>query len=1254
MEPKPPIPPKPANLAARAKLQSAAHTVRVLLEMYERVNRPDASLGVAKMAESPTTHQRKTIEQKQISLEDLELALQEASRTRASRLEPRDPANEGRSPRPWESGWIPGSLPKAESKHSHPVDYIQSEESAPSQVYPSISSWESSGLGLNMDMTNVPAISTSSPDTAPEDVYNVPMSDALKLQLEHEPSSFVEAKQLTFGRMSVKRGRGSNSLAYTPQVVDGEGVGVSSDGLPLPPTAQLTEWTDPGLLVLSMQHFTIVPTEKLGTHLHTLVLSYNKLESFSGDVVKALPKLECLDLSGNLIANLPWKEVGETWGQSKGKFASSNNRWSVYSSTSTLAMTDSHVSYRGLRELWLGKNQLRSVGIEASWLVGLEVLDLGYNQISVLPPTLFEHAVLLSHVSLSHNPLTQLPSSLGLRQSSLRTFLVDDLNLEQGLDQVVNPYMSAVRRCMELERSPSPSRPEKLQRQGTLAREVARATRQTSDWVVGSAGFKDHTLLRRGRGHGAERAATLRAPSPNQAPRMSGDQMDLLRRKHRLMRRLLLHLRDVHDLDPWVNFVVGDEKRLQTEELLHDALAVGSLHKRQPSEQPYTPKTEKSLRKKDKPPETRVRVLQEILATERTYVRELQTLQDLYATPSEGRMVPVDSDGNLSPNFVQERVLAPEEQKIVFQNLGMILKLHRDHLLPALEEAVADGLGQVDEETLRGRVGRCFARYAPFFKLYSTYYNGFDQALDFLDDLDSNGERGRSPVPVKAMTRQKWRNLMDQARSNRRHTQLNLQSYLLLPVQRLPRYRMLLETLWEVTPTNHPDEMELTQAVEDVALRVRECNDQKKEWEGMQTVVTGIVKQIKRRDDDALRDLDWGSLSLPQQYQIQEQVNTRVKLQQQQMTEYPVKDDSFKPILPSSIISPRSTSKGVRKSVSSDMSDGWVSVDRIEGPVTPEMPSPVLRRAAASPAPSSQSSTSRISTGDILSWTQAATLSTGSELLRLMTSRRRLLKSCPWRIVLACFRDSVPDLEVAQFLQMPLANIPLTQQSGFVKPDPRYPTMVATIGETGGVIKTAIPSLPIMMEQKRTDESGVTVSTSSVVNIVGRDDELILFADVLLWCRILPNSRIREVSPGPGKGGNKEQPNYRYELIKAMDLDGAGNTNRHLARLVDVADLPCAIPGYTTVAAREEEALLSGQTLQESRFLRIADPIGDVVLYAAVPNPYTQQQLNPMGLGAIQNGSGQSVMDPFLGGSGEREAEEWVDLINNGSSLSVE
>jgi RhoGEF domain len=107
--------------------------------------------------------------------------------------------------------------------------------------------------------------------------------------------------------------------------------------------------------------------------------------------------------------------------------------------------------------------------------------------------------------------------------------------------------------------------------------------------------------------------------------------------------RFLSHLRDQYDLDTFAN-------RKPTRP--HSWL----LEKKEEVKYTYTP----VIIKNSADSESRSRVLQEILDTERTYVSELQVVFDLYFRP-----------------IVKDRILTSIQSHHLFSNFAVILRLHK-------------------------------------------------------------------------------------------------------------------------------------------------------------------------------------------------------------------------------------------------------------------------------------------------------------------------------------------------------------------------------------------------------------------------------------------------------------------------------------------------------------------------------------------------------------------------------------------------
>lgn len=110
--------------------------------------------------------------------------------------------------------------------------------------------------------------------------------------------------------------------------------------------------------------------------------------------------------------------------------------------------------------------------------------------------------------------------------------------------------------------------------------------------------------------------------------------------------------------------------------------------------------------------------------TERTYVKGLQELVDIYIKPA---CAPV----NVLTGVGKETVLPSAERKVVFSGLESLFSFHKESFLPALETAAAPVMisGSLDEADPHGElslnvartVANSFVSHAAFMRMYSTY-----------------------------------------------------------------------------------------------------------------------------------------------------------------------------------------------------------------------------------------------------------------------------------------------------------------------------------------------------------------------------------------------------------------------------------------------------------------------------------------------------------------------------------------------------
>ncbi|KAK5872789.1 hypothetical protein PBY51_013454 [Eleginops maclovinus] len=174
------------------------------------------------------------------------------------------------------------------------------------------------------------------------------------------------------------------------------------------------------------------------------------------------------------------------------------------------------------------------------------------------------------------------------------------------------------------------------------------------------------------------------------------------------------------------------------------------------------------------------RIMDELLSTEREYVKALGYVREHYFPELERPDVPQDLRG---------------QRGSIFGNLEKLHDFHRHHFLKELESCVDEPF----------RVGRCFLRHRESFALYALYSKNKPQS----DSLLINHGQG--------FFKQKQQKLGDK---------MDLWSYLLKPVQRISKYSLLLQDMMrECGPGQTREMAEVKAALEVVHFQLRHGNN---------------------------------------------------------------------------------------------------------------------------------------------------------------------------------------------------------------------------------------------------------------------------------------------------------------------------------------------------------------------------------------------------------------------------------------------
>eukprot|EP01116_Phalansterium_solitarium_P008506 TRINITY_DN22415_c0_g1_i1.p1 TRINITY_DN22415_c0_g1~~TRINITY_DN22415_c0_g1_i1.p1 ORF type:complete len:805 (+),score=344.21 TRINITY_DN22415_c0_g1_i1:98-2512(+) len=211
----------------------------------------------------------------------------------------------------------------------------------------------------------------------------------------------------------------------------------------------------------------------------------------------------------------------------------------------------------------------------------------------------------------------------------------------------------------------------------------------------------------------------------------------------------------------------------------------------------------------------RDKVAKEILTTEEHYVRDLKACIKAYLTP------------------LRDAIMAKKKD---FKNPDDMIKLFNDfEVIYQFNQRLLEQLRPVVVNWSSAQcVGKIFLGLMDFLKMYATYIMLIDKVLIALQDAQAN----KSSKLFK---------LLQELKDDPETRMLDLPSFLIMPVQRVPRYAMLLKDLTKHTWEGHPDLDALRQAsvrADDISMHL---NERKRQAENM-TVLLELQSALQGKD----------------------------------------------------------------------------------------------------------------------------------------------------------------------------------------------------------------------------------------------------------------------------------------------------------------------------------------------------------------------------------------------------------------------
>ncbi|CAC5397164.1 FYVE, RhoGEF and PH domain-containing protein 1,FYVE, RhoGEF and PH domain-containing protein 4 [Mytilus coruscus] len=210
------------------------------------------------------------------------------------------------------------------------------------------------------------------------------------------------------------------------------------------------------------------------------------------------------------------------------------------------------------------------------------------------------------------------------------------------------------------------------------------------------------------------------------------------------------------------------------------------------------------------PPKDKIQqIVEELLSTEKAYVERLKLLDQTF----QFRVV----QENKIHNFLPDGVI-PQ----MFSNVQSIYQFHNDFLLPQIKE-------RVEKWSPESKIGDMMKQYAPLLKMYTEYVKNFDNAMNLITVWSEKSPKFASIIKEIQMTPECG--------------SLTLQHHMLGPVQRIPRYEMLLKDYLRRLPEDAADREDAQVALELVTTAACHSNEAMKKIDSFNKLLE-IMRKI--------------------------------------------------------------------------------------------------------------------------------------------------------------------------------------------------------------------------------------------------------------------------------------------------------------------------------------------------------------------------------------------------------------------------
>uniref|UniRef100_A0A7N8Y2J6 FYVE, RhoGEF and PH domain containing 1 n=1 Tax=Mastacembelus armatus TaxID=205130 RepID=A0A7N8Y2J6_9TELE len=152
----------------------------------------------------------------------------------------------------------------------------------------------------------------------------------------------------------------------------------------------------------------------------------------------------------------------------------------------------------------------------------------------------------------------------------------------------------------------------------------------------------------------------------------------------------------------------------------------------------------------------------------------------------------------------------------IFSNICSIYCFHQQFLLPALQK-------RMEEWDSNPRIGDILQKLAPFLKMYGEYVKNFDRAMELVNTWMERSAQFKA--------------IIQEIQREERCGNLTLQHHMLEPVQRIPRYELLLKDYLHRLPEDAPDYRDAQKSLELIATAAEHSNAAIRKMERMRKLL---------------------------------------------------------------------------------------------------------------------------------------------------------------------------------------------------------------------------------------------------------------------------------------------------------------------------------------------------------------------------------------------------------------------------------